>query len=296
MAGRLLHKFFGSATPPPPEVASALEELQRLAKERAELASPIALLADLLPALYQEPTLDRVPALASDHIAAKLAGGVPLLRGESLNLDTQAFGRRWLRVCATMRRHQDNADADVLAEAMRNGGLDATALTTEFLAGHAQGIHARADSLGLDPGLTATILRLTLFPILTRINAALHTARDGMAWSQGYCPTCGSWPLLGEFRGLEQTRFLRCGLCSAEWEFPRLRCVFCDTRDHHLLGYLHVEGEESRYRATTCDACRGYIKMVSTLGPLSGPQLLVMELATTHLDLAALARNYLPQP
>jgi len=72
-----------------------------------------------------------------------------------------------------------------------------------------------------------------------------------------------------------------------------LSCPFCGTRDHHLLGYLHVDGEEGKYRAATCEACRGYIKMISTLGPLSGPQLLVAELATMHLDLAALARNYL---
>jgi hypothetical protein len=36
------------------------------------------------------------------------------------------------------------------------------------------------------------------------------------------------------------------------------------------------------------------MKMVSTLSALSGPQLFVAELATMHLDLAALARNYLP--
>ena|SRR5438128_677378 len=296
MAGGLLHKLFGSAIPPIPEVAAALEELERLAKERPELAGPIALVCDFLPKLYQEPVLDHVPALASAHAAAKLAGGVPLLRGEHLNLDVKAFQRRWLQVCAAMHRHQDGTNANRLAEALQNGNLDPNALSVEFLGGGAQAIHARADVFGLDPGLTATIVRLTLFPALERINRALAALRDGVPWTQGYCPTCGSWPLLGEFRGLEQTRLLRCGLCAAEWEFSRLRCVFCDTRDHRLLGYLHVDGEESRYRATTCDACRGYIKMVSTLGPLSGPQLLVAELATTHLDLAALARNYLPQP
>ena len=296
MAGRLLRKLFGSTTPPVTEVTAALEELERLEQERPELTGPIALVRDFLPLLYQEPVLDPVPALASGHAAAKLAGGVPLLRGEHLDLDIPAFHRRWLNVCAAMQRHRGGVDGDRLAQALRNGSLNANALVAEFLTGGAQAIHGWADAFGLDPGLTATILRLTLFPVLARINVALAALRDSVPWSQGYCPTCGSWPLLGEFRGLEQTRFLRCGLCSAAWEFPRLRCVFCGTHDHHLLGYLHVDGEESHYRATTCDACRGYIKMVSTLGPLAGPQLFVAELATTHLDLAALARNYLPQP
>src|SRR5262249_45021716 len=117
--------------------------------------------------------------------------------------------------------------------------------------------------------------------------------RAGRAWEPGYCPTCGSWPLLGEFRGLEQTRWLRCGLCASEWEFARLQCPFCGTRDHRALGYLHVEGEETKCRAATCEECRGYVKMQATLFALSAPQLLVADVATLHLDLAAAERGYL---
>jgi FdhE protein len=263
-----------------------------LANERPELVGSIALLRDLLPSLDQEPILDPIPSLAGDHAAAKLAGGVPLLRGEPLQLDVQAFHQRWRRVCTAVRRHQQENAGQLLAEALEKGTLDANAFAAEFLSGGVQAIYAQVDGLGLDPGLTATVLRLTLFPVLARFNAALLPLREKVGWEHGYCPTCGSWPLLGEFRGLEQTRFLRCGLCTAEWEFPRLQCSFCGTHDHHLLGYLHVEGEEARYRAATCDACRGYVKMVSTFAALSGPRLLVTELATLHLDLAALARNY----
>jgi FdhE protein len=100
------------------------------------------------------------------------------------------------------------------------------------------------------------------------------------------------WPLLGEFRGLEQTRVLRCALCAAGWEFARLRCPFCDNRDHNQLGYLHAEAEQERCRAATCDPCRGYVKMVATLDTLSMPRLLVADVATLHLDLAAAEHGY----
>src|SRR5438105_1093512 len=106
MAGRLLHKLFSSATPPSPELATALGELERLVKERPELAGSIALLRDVLPKLYQEPVLDPVPSLTSDHIDIKLAGGVPLLRGEDVQLDIQAFQRRWQFICKAVQRHQ----------------------------------------------------------------------------------------------------------------------------------------------------------------------------------------------
>lgn len=293
MAGRLLHKLLGCSGPRDPEIVAALAELDRLENERPELAGSIALLRDFLPMMYQESILNSAPSLTGDRVATRTAGGVPALRGESISLDVKAFRRRWLRVCTAVQKHRKDDAGKRLAEALRKGQLDATLLVVDLLSGRDQAVPARAGALGLDPALTATILRLTLFPALTQLNAALAPFRHNTSWRHGYCPTCGSWPLLGEFRGLEQLRYLRCGLCTAEWEFPRLRCPFCGADDHHVLGYLHVEGEEDRYRAATCDACRGYVKMVSTLGALSGPRLLVAELATLHLDLAALARNYI---
>jgi FdhE protein len=116
--------------------------------------------------------------------------------------------------------------------------------------------------------------------------------RQGCPWHRGYCPTCGSWPLLGEARGLEQDRFLRCGWCASAWPIDRLHCPFCGNRDHHTLGYLHVEGEEDRHRAGTCDLCHGYVKWVSTIFALSEPQMLVADVATIHLDLAAAERGF----
>src|SRR5207302_6169776 len=118
------------------------------------------------PLLYEEPVLDQVPSLAGEHASAKLTGGVPLLRGEQVQLNVKAFHRRWLHVCAAVQRHQDGSGAALLAEAVRTGTLDPNRLTAELLAGRAQAIHARADALDLEPGLTATVLRLTLLPVL----------------------------------------------------------------------------------------------------------------------------------
>jgi FdhE protein len=228
--------------------------------------------------------------------AARLADGIPLLRGETLNLDSAAFRRRWQVLCTAVQRHQNADSGTALAQAMEEGKLEPALLVASVLAGNPDEIRLRADALGLDTGLTTAVLGLVLFPALTRISAALTPLRTNTHWEQGYCPTCGSWPLLGEYRGLEQTRFLRCGLCAAEWEFPRLLCAFCGERDHRQLGYFSVEGEESRYRATTCATCHGYVKMTATLGPLSPPALLVADVAMVHLDLAAADRGYTSPP
>ena len=93
--------------------------------------------------------------------------------------------------------------------------------------------------------LTASLFALALSSVLVPISAALESRWRTPTWMHGYCPVCGCWPKLGEFRGLEQTRWLRCGLCAAEWEVPRVRCFFCGTRDHRQLGYLHLDGEDN---------------------------------------------------
>jgi FdhE protein len=280
VAGGFLDKLLGR-TPPPPDLAEAFAELEQLRQQRPALAGTAALLARLLPHMIEPQPNVSPPSLPPERAAEKLAAGVPLLRGEDVALDAKALRRRW---------------ADVTAAALPDAGKGARPPVEEMaaavLAGRADEVHARADALGLDAGQIATVLRFTLFPFLLPLNAALAALRSEASWGRGYCPTCGSWPLLGEFRGLEQTRWLRCGLCAADWEFPRLACPFCDNRDHQRLGHLHVEGEEGRRRASTCEECRGYVKMLATLGALSPARLLVADLETVYLDLAAAERGY----
>jgi FdhE protein len=309
VAGGFLDVLFGRTPPPPPEVQATLADLDRARTEQPTLSGPITLLCDLLAALYAEPVTDPAPAAGPrgsgapaggrrrtmnvpvTEAAARLAAGIPLLRGEPLVRDLPAFRRRWQRVCAAVQK-SGNSAAAALGEALRSGKLDAAELTAEAVAGRPGAVHARADALGLDPGLTATVLRFTLFPSLSRLAGGLAPLREGNPWAPGYCPTCGSWPLLGEYRGLDQARFLRCGVCASAWEVPRLFCPFCGCRDHRALGYFHAEGEENRRRVNTCGECRGYVKTLSTLAPLNGPQLLAADVTTLDLDLAAAARGY----
>jgi FdhE protein len=287
-----LGKWLGQPAPAPPEVAAALADLARIRQERPALAGPAVLLGDLLPGLYADPGSETVPALSPKQASVKLADGIPLLRGEALAIDLRAFRKRGQHACATLGRHQPGDAVQALGTLFQNDPGKIAAWVPEVLAGRPETVHAQAVALGLDPGLTATVLRLTLFPALSRVSKALAPLCQRHQWGHGFCPICGSRPLLGEYRGLEQTRWLRCGFCASGWEFPRLGCPCCGSTDHRRLGYLHVEGQEAEHRAATCDACHGYVKMVATLAPLDGPALLVADIATLHLDLAAAERGY----
>jgi FdhE protein len=277
-----LGKWFGGKRADAAEVETVRTELDRLAAERPAFSAPLVWLRTLLPDLLpvaDVPSLDLTPGAARE----KLAAGVPLLRGERVAVDEKAFRRRWESAC----------------KALAGGALpphkpDAPALVAAVLANRAEDVYSLAETMGLDPSLAATILRFTLFPVFTALAAKLAPLRGGAVWERGYCPTCGSWPLLAEFRGLDQSRYLRCGLCADGWEAPRLWCPFCGNRDPARLTFLHAQGEESHYRAAVCEACRGYVKTVTTLTALPPLPLLAADAATLHLDLAAAERGYHP--
>jgi FdhE protein len=287
-----LGKLLGRSPGLPTAVVEALGDLDHLAQEHASLATPSHVLAEVLPCLYADPPKENAPPLTEADAAVKLAGGVPLLRGETVTLDSTAFRKRWRGICAAVLRQQKSASCAALAKALRPGGLDAQEMAGELLAGRPEAIHARCEELGLDAALTETVLRWALFPVLARWRVLLAGLCRQTRWEHGHCQVCGSWPVLAEFRGLEQTRHFRCGLCAGTWEMPRLFCPFCGNRDHRQLGYFFIEGEEGKQRVATCDACRGYVKTVSTLSELSEPGLLVAELATLPLDLAAAERGF----
>ncbi len=277
---------------PSRDLKEALFQLSRLKKERPALTGPADFFSEVLPGLFAEESRDPVPGITPEQARAKLADGIPLLRHEELQVDKARFERRWHHLAAAIARHQDKESGQKITDIFRNGQWDAEEILATVLSDSPHDLHSRAELLGLPPDLTATVVRLTLFPVLASWNADLAPLRAGIGWERGYCPTCGSWPLLGEFRGLEQTRWLRCGFCAAEWKVPRLFCPYCENRDHRSLGYLSVEGDGSKYRIDTCDSCRSYVKMLTTLAPLSCLQLLAADVATIHLDLAAAAKAY----
>ena len=306
----LLGKWFGSRPAPPAHLTAAVEDVEKLARDRPSLHGPCKVLATLLVELFAESATDRPPFMAAEDAQTKLAAGIPLLRGVRvaaswqlagtappascqlaatvMTVDEIAFRRRFLAVCAALQQK----DGEVLADEMCKKNLDPIPLLGEVLSGRPESVSMQAQAHGLDPLLVATVLRLTALPVLAKVAQDCGPLRQGIAWEYGYCPTCGNWPLLAEARGLEQLRFLRCGLCGTAWEGGRFRCLYCGNQDHRSLGYFHVEGEEDRLRAATCDVCRGYVKVISTLSALSLPHLLIADLGSLHLDLTAADRGF----
>jgi FdhE protein len=240
--------------------------------------------------------------LTAEEVMGRLTDGVPLLRNALLPCTERHVRAAFLHLCAAASRasvvatpaERVTSPYKALAEAAQKERLELWVYGNMLLAGTAQALPAHLEEQGYPADLVMTLLRLALLPFLEQTAAQLASLDSSQPWDHGYCPMCGAWPVLAEQRGLEQRRYLRCGLCASSWEVDRLLCPFCANRDHLLLGYLQVEGEEEKQRVATCEACHGYLKLRSTLVPLTTPLLLVEEVALVHLDLIAMEKGYMP--
>jgi len=135
------------------------------------------------------------------------------------------------------------------------------------------------------------VAQMAALPLLQTCGRAL-AAQVPSSWWEGYCPVCGAWPTLAEFRGLERKRWLRCGRCATGWEVAWLRCPFCDETQHANLGYLAPEEGETTRKVEVCDTCKGYVKAEPTVKHLAPWEIVLDDLATVPLEVAALDRGY----
>jgi FdhE protein len=138
----------------------------------------------------------------------------------------------------------------------------------------------------------AVIAQVASLPLLLACGATAAPRLKDLIWPHGYCPVCAAWPTLLEVRGLERQRWLRCGRCGSGWAQINALCAFCGTDEYRSQSYLAPEAERESRQALTCQKCRGYLKAFTTLGPLDPGEVLLRDLLSLELDVAALDQGY----
>jgi FdhE protein len=205
--------------------------------------------------------------LPREHVAARIRQGIPLLHEQPLVVDVHFAADLFSRLVNVLQHH------DHLAELAVQSRVDAELLISLAIQSVAPVLRAYAE---------------LLMPLVERLDDG---STDGAAWQQGYCPVCGGWPALGELRGVELARYLRCGACGSGWRSRRLFCPYCENEDFRALEMLTIE-EEQRFKISVCERCHCYLKVANAFDPLPAELLALDDVATLHLDVVAIERGY----
>ena len=274
---------------------SLLDPVLRTRPELRGAAAVLRALTGAMRSLVVElpddvPHLEAARARLDAGIAA--LAGEPLVSGPSIvrNMRDVAASLEQVEDTAPMSRAVKRALTDAAGELVADTG-DAVDLAAAALARDVEMIAAMACRLRVDELAMITMADYACRPALRVGAERVRALCNGFEWTRGTCPACGAPPLLAELRG-DGERWMRCGRCASAWSHPRVGCPACGTRDHRLLGYLHLDGEREHRRADRCDGCRSYVKAVAALTPLGWEELLEVDLATGDLDLIAAERGY----
>ena len=270
----------------------ARSRLEAIASQSPEL-SPWLALVDIVLAEIAEPTWSVATPerpSASERPSAP-APGAPRLAGARISISPGILRRFLVRLFEAAARGAPPAAAAALRSAARADALDPLPLLEAAINHDAPRLESLSRALALDPAALAPIAHLAATPLLQTCRGALTSALPP-PWPHGHCPICGAWPTLAESRGLDRARRLRCGRCGADWPAPPLSCAFCGERDHEKLLALQPDQSGESRKAEACTTCHGFLKSITTLTAWPGETVLLEDLATIDLDIAALDRGY----
>lgn len=238
-------------------------------------------------------------------------GAEPVLARAPVGIDADGFAR----TCREVARHiAQNAGLEhAAAEALMSYDWDAFARRCDLaLAGSSpseflQGELARMDehevSLDLPAGVFAMVpslaLRAHLQPAAQKV-ARVHKAhydKEGERETERpvACPVCGSpasasW--VGNTGGSDgRGRMMYCASCGMQWDFDRVRCGSCGSRNENHLHYENVQGDRA-HRLQLCDDCGGYHRVVFQDEIAVRPLVMEVEdVVMANLDALALSRQ-----
>lgn len=215
----------------------------------------------------------------------------PLLSGVAINVESAAVGRWLERLLRQASASSDAVLAPLSALGETASPIEPMAVLQASLRQDESALSALANPLGAGAQpfrAVADLLALPLLHACRRRWSALVPA----AWARGYCPICGAWPALAEEQGIERTRRWRCGRCGAAWHSECLHCPFCDTTEYRQLTSLVQGAASDARRIDGCQRCRGYVKTLMVLQASAPEVVLLDDLASVDLDIAALDAGY----
>lgn len=214
---------------------------------------------------------------------------VPFLAGAELHLEKSLI-RPLLAHLVQMACRSRTPKMATLA-AVAQSELDNLTLFKASLHQDSNHLTEIAGALGVDCEALQAVAALLPVPFLQACNRHWNQSVR-VDWAEGYCPICGAWPAFAEVRGIERSRYLRCGRCGGEWQMHCLSCPYCGITDHNELVSLVAENGASNVVIDACKRCLGYVKVFTTLQGSPPAKVILDDLASVELDVVAAEQGY----
>jgi len=230
------------------------------------------------------------------YLTTKLASGIPALTAEPIQVPVDTIRPTVLGLVRALAEGGGGEATRAIRAAIDEGRLDIAALLTLALRREQGTLRAFATKGGLGHDLLWLVLDLAVGPFAYALRQALFDQAPADSplraaldrWSRGYCPLCGSWPVLVE--DLDGIRRLRCSFCATGWDVTMNGCLYCgETGDR--FSRVTPDASHPRRIIESCDTCHGYAKAVATGTSLPFPLLALADLESMDLDIAAMQRG-----
>jgi FdhE protein len=222
--------------------------------------------------------------------------GFPLIDKKDIKLDMDSAENLFKNICrALQRKEKISPEIKKINQAIRKGEIDLKELFGKLIAGDKAYIDSVSEKTELNRWLLLFLAESSINPLLEAYAEKLKGHVDQEIWFRGYCPVCGSAPVLGELRnveGVEGVKFLVCSSCSFQWRFKRLACPFCGNDDHKKLRYFNTKADGKAYRVDVCEECKKYIKTIDFRELKEEVIPAVDDIGTLHLDILARKEGY----
>ncbi|MBM4330814.1 MAG: formate dehydrogenase accessory protein FdhE [Deltaproteobacteria bacterium] len=268
-----------------------LERLRRQKEKMPNYREVMELAEKILLEKQQVKAQGSFPPLKMDpmKIRIQMEEGFPYLRPGETPLSSTRMEEYFLRML-NLLKEQNPAKHEALMKKISTRGV-----------GFEHFLHILLENRLAESGLSEEFGEegsLLFFFIVQALKPTLEVQAENwrkeqkeFAWNYGYCPFCGGLPGMGEIRGKEGKRVLHCSLCATEWDFPRMKCPYCQNEDQEKFTYFQVEGE-TEYRVDICLHCKRYLKTVDSRDRDEVPDWEVEDYLTLHLDHLAQEEGY----
>jgi FdhE protein len=219
--------------------------------------------------------------------AAVQEPAVPLLAGTTLTLDGGLVSRLLDRLFRTASRIGTEKMSTLKAAPRADVAWEP--IFTAALCQDGDQINKIAAASSADPEAFHAVVALLPVPFLHACN---RRWKISPGWVEGYCPVCGSFPAFAEVRGIERNSYFRCGRCGSEWHARALYCPYCSMTDHDVLISLVPEKAGSNAVIAACQRCLGYVKTFTKLQGCAPEAVLLEDLSSVDLDVAAIENGF----